>query len=316
MIKKFIVIGAGISGLNTAKKIKELNLGDVQILEKSRGVGGRMATRRTLETRFDHGAQFYRLKNDITDLHSEWKQEGINHQWFSSEKGEHWCSQAGMTALAKSMMTNLEISLEKEVRTIRYENNLWKLISTKNEEWLCHNLIISSPTPQTVKIIEEITDQAILDTNVLSEIKKINYHKALIGLVTLEEDIVIGPDGYLEFQTGCFFSISDQKKKGVSDIPSLTITMSYEFSENEFENSDEIILEKILKLFVNDYPEAKVKNAELKKWRYCQPQSQAKKLFLELAPKLYLIGDAYGGSSLLGAIRSSEALCEFLKKNN
>ena len=67
-----------------------------------------------------------------------------------------------------------------------------------------------------------------------------------------------------------------------------------------------------LKLFQSDYPNAKIKNAELKKWRYCQPQTQTKNLFLELAPKLYLIGDAFGGSSLLGSIRSSEALCNFL----
>lgn len=316
MIKKFIIIGAGISGLNTARKIKDYNLGSVQILEKSRGVGGRMATRRTLDTRFDHGAQFYRLKKDIIDLHQEWKQEGINHQWFVSVKGDHWCSNAGMTALAKSMTTNLEISLQKEIRTIRYENNLWKLVSTKDEEWFCENLIISSPTPQTVKLIEEVATQQLLDTEVVSEIKKITYNKALIGLVTLEEDILIDSDGYIEFISGHFFSISDQKKKGVSDIPALTITMSPSFSEAEFENSDEYILEKILKLFMIEYPKAKIKNSELKKWRYCQPQNQTKNLFLQLAPKLYLIGDAFGGSSLLGAIRSSEALCNLLIEND
>ncbi|MBC7428805.1 MAG: NAD(P)-binding protein [Bacteriovorax sp.] len=316
MIKKYIVIGAGISGLNTARKIKDLNLGSVQVLEKSRGVGGRMATRRAHDTRFDHGAQFYRLKNDIVDLHQDWKQLGICHQWFISEKGDHWCSKSGMTAFAKAMTKDLDISLEKEIAAIHYENNLWKLISNKNEVWFCHNLIISSPTPQTVKLLTDAANEKRLDMNVLSEIKKINYTKALIGLVTLEEDLMIAANGYIEFQTGCFFSISDQRKKGVSDIPALTITMSASFSELEFEQSDEFILEKILKLFVTDYPQAKIKKAELKKWRYCKSESQFKNLFSEIAPKLYLIGDAFGGSSLLGALRSSQALCNFLIENN
>lgn len=48
MIKNFIVIGAGLSGLNIARKIKNLNLGSVWVVEKSRGVGGRMATRRII----------------------------------------------------------------------------------------------------------------------------------------------------------------------------------------------------------------------------------------------------------------------------
>jgi renalase len=316
MIKKFIVIGAGLSGLNTAKKIKELNLGSVQVVEKSRGVGGRVATRRALETCFDHGAQFYRAKSDIAELHQKWKESGISHQWFVSEKGDHWCSKSGMTALSKAMMAGLDISLGKEIQTIRYENNLWKLISNNNEEWFCHCLIISSPLPQTVKLLGDIENDQLLDINILSEIKKINYTKALIGLVVLEEDLVIGANGYAEFQTGPFFSISDQRKKGVSAVPAITITMSPVFSELEFEHSDEFILKKILKIFVTEYSNVKIKNAELKKWRYCQPQNKANKKFLEIAPKLYLIGDAFGGSSILGAVRSSEALCDFLIENN
>lgn len=315
MIKNFIVIGAGISGLNAAKKIKDLNLGSVEVLEKSRGVGGRVATRRTLGTRFDHGAQFYRLKKDIEALHQDWKNQGITHHWFVSEKGDHWCSKSGMTAFPKRMASDLDISLEKEIQTIHYENNLWKLISNKNEEWFCHNLIISSPTPQTVKLLSEVANEQVLDMNAFAEIKKINYTKALIGLVTLEEKCMIDANGYIEPQSGHFFSISDQMRKGVSDVPALTITMSPDFSEQEFEYADEVILEKIIKVFIAEYPQAKIKNAELKKWRYCQPQNQSKNLFLEIAPKLYLIGDAFGGSSILGALRSSEALVNFLGRS-
>lgn len=316
MTKEFIVIGAGISGLSTARKIKKLNLGSVQILEKSRGVGGRMATRRTLDTRFDHGAQFYRLKEDIADLHHEWSLCGINQQWFVSGLGDHWCSPLGMTALAKSMTTDLDIFLEKEIQSIRYENNSWKLISNKNEEWICNNLIISSPVPQTIKMLEGIANEDFVDKKKFSEIKKISYTKALIALVTLEEDVVIDLNGYLEFSSGPFFSISDQKKKGVSTTPALTITMSSSFSEIEFENSDEIILNKMLKFLTLEYPHVKIKGAELKKWRYCQSKIQSENLFIELAPKLYLVGDAFGGASLLGAIRSSEALLSFLVEKN
>ncbi|MBY0414466.1 MAG: NAD(P)-binding protein, partial [Bdellovibrionales bacterium] len=231
MIKKVIIIGAGLSGLNIAHKLKNLNYGSLLLLDKARGVGGRMATRRTLGTKFDHGAQFYRLKNDISKLHYDWKNRGVVQQWFVSVKGDHWCSSNGMTAIAKLMAQDLDIFLEKEIRTIQYENNVWKLISTKDEEWLCSNLIITSPLPQTIKLTEACANEKIVDLSILAEIKKITYTKALIGLVTLEESISIGTDGYLEFQEGHFFSISDQNKKGVSDVPALTITMSPMFSE-------------------------------------------------------------------------------------
>ena len=192
---------------------------------------------------------------------------------------------------------------------------MWKLISKNNEEWFCHHLILSAPTPQSVKLLTEIKEEKYINKDLFLEIEKIHYTKALIGLVTLEEAMSIDPNGYIEFQNGPFFSLSDQSKKGVSNIPAITITMSPEFSEQEFDGLDESTLGKILKTFKEHYPMAKIKNAELKKWRYCQPLNQSKNLFLEIAPKIYLVGDAFGGSSLLGAVRSSEALCNFLLEN-
>jgi renalase len=312
MIEDFIVIGAGISGLSIARKIKDRSLGSVRVVEKSRGVGGRIATRRTLETSFDHGAQFYKLKNDICDFHQSWKKDNISHEWFTSAKGIHCCSDLGMTALTKHIASGIEVSLTTEIKTIHYENDLWKLISTKDEMALCRSLIISSPLPQTAKLLEELSGQALLNQEFYNEIKDINYTKALIALVTLEGDLEIGTDGYIEFESGVFFSISDQKAKGVSKLPALTITMSPAFSEEEFERPDDYILKKILHAFIANYPTAKIKDSELKKWRYCQPKSHAKSQFLEIAPKLYLIGDAFGGSSILGAIRSASALSNFL----
>ena len=310
MIKDFIIIGAGLSGLNIAKKIKELDLGEALILEKSRGIGGRMATRRTLNTKFDHGAQFYRVKPDISNLHQHWIQKEISHQWFVSELGEHWCAKLGMTALAKSLGEGIEIALEKQVRTIELDNNLWKIVSDKDETWLCKKIIITAPLPQTIKLLEDLSTKGKLDLEALKAVKKINYTKALIGLVTLQEDIEISE--YQEFKEGAFFSISNQKLKKVSDVPAFTLTMSPEFSEEFFDQDEELIMGQILKEFKTKYGSALIKSSELKKWRYCQPTSKYKNYFLEIAENLYLIGDAFGGSSLLGALRSSDALADRL----
>ena len=54
---KVAVIGAGLSGLVVARKLAPL--ADVTLYEKSRGLGGRMATRYAEQFEFDHGAQFF-----------------------------------------------------------------------------------------------------------------------------------------------------------------------------------------------------------------------------------------------------------------
>ena len=53
-----IVIGAGLSGLIAAGTL-QANGARVLVLDKGRGVGGRLATRRTHSGIFDHGAQFF-----------------------------------------------------------------------------------------------------------------------------------------------------------------------------------------------------------------------------------------------------------------
>ena len=52
------IIGAGMTGVVCARNLKDAGYETI-IFEKSRGIGGRMATRRTSEgLQFDHGAQY------------------------------------------------------------------------------------------------------------------------------------------------------------------------------------------------------------------------------------------------------------------
>ena len=60
MNKKIAVIGAGLAGITFAYIMKD-NF-NVKIFEKSRGVGGRMSTRKETPYIFDHGAQFFKIK--------------------------------------------------------------------------------------------------------------------------------------------------------------------------------------------------------------------------------------------------------------
>lgn len=62
---KIIIVGAGISGLAAAYFINQ-NAPYIELhcIEKSRGIGGRVATRRRDGAIFDHGAQFFRPNDD------------------------------------------------------------------------------------------------------------------------------------------------------------------------------------------------------------------------------------------------------------
>ncbi|NOT79709.1 MAG: NAD(P)-binding protein [Bacteriovoracaceae bacterium] len=306
-MKNYVIIGAGLTGLSLAKKLVDSGESSVLVLEKSRGLGGRMATRRTLETRFDHGAQFYRLKTDSKIMHQFWLQNNDSHQWFISPAGDHWCAKEGMTSLAKKIAKGLDFSLEKQIQSIVKTDECWLLTSDKGEKWEAKNVILTAPLPQALLLLDKS------EINYSAELKKIHYTKALIGLITLKSSIEISQYGYREFNQGDFFSLADQSSKGVSNLPALTLTMSPAFSEKYFDETDEsIVLSSMLKSFKVLYPECEVVGSELKKWRYCQSLNSYEKSFLEVQKNFFLAGDAFGGSSLLGALRSSQALADFL----
>ena len=54
---RIAVIGAGMAGLACAQELLRADA-KVTVFERSRGLGGRLATRRQGDLAFDHGAQF------------------------------------------------------------------------------------------------------------------------------------------------------------------------------------------------------------------------------------------------------------------
>src|ERR671910_2039609 len=76
-----IVVGAGISGLLAAHELQSEGW-RVTVLDKGRGVGGRMATRRLGEGNFDHGAQFFTVRDDrFASLVEGWLTAGAAGGW-------------------------------------------------------------------------------------------------------------------------------------------------------------------------------------------------------------------------------------------
>ena len=61
---KICVIGAGMAGGYLGSALGQLGH-DVVVLEKSRGFGGRLATRRGEGVQFDHGAPFFTARTSL-----------------------------------------------------------------------------------------------------------------------------------------------------------------------------------------------------------------------------------------------------------
>ena len=88
------------------------------LVEKSRSVGGRLATRRIGEGKADHGAQFFTVRSPELEKGVEsWLQEGWVRRWFG-DSHPRYTGTEGMNALAKNLATGLTVRLNTKVLLI------------------------------------------------------------------------------------------------------------------------------------------------------------------------------------------------------
>ncbi len=109
------VLGAGLSGLACARALADHGH-LVRVFDKARGVGGRMATRRAEHRRFDHGAQYFTVRDErFGRFVSSWRGCGVVAPWkgeivaleggerLSKGRTERFVGVPGMNAICKHL---------------------------------------------------------------------------------------------------------------------------------------------------------------------------------------------------------------------
>ncbi len=169
-----IIVGAGMAGLVCARQLMRAGL-DVLLVEKSAGVGGRIATRRILPRPgespviVDHGAQyisadtdsFHRLIKELLNLDVlvEWTRsihllndQGLQPATIDTQKPRYIAPQ-GMTAVAKYLAQSLKIQTKCRISHIAIQDQQWSLQADSGQTLRADNLVLAIPAPQVLGIL-------------------------------------------------------------------------------------------------------------------------------------------------------------------
>jgi len=164
------VIGAGVSGLSAARVLHEQRH-QVRVFEKSRGLGGRAATRRGEGVDFDHGAQYFTARDPIFRMQVEaWCERGEVGRWsarvgrFSSgriqsspDDEQRFVAVPGMSALGGILGAGLDIHKQTRVAPPGRDGGHWVLCGDSGEELgVFDTLIVSAPAPQTRELLASV----------------------------------------------------------------------------------------------------------------------------------------------------------------
>lgn len=139
------VVGAGIAGAACAAGLQRAGL-QVTLFDKSRGVGGRMATRRVRWTgddgrpcraEFDHGAQLIAARSPrfrallaragAAGLVAPW-QPRVHADWPVPFDGTRFVALPGMPGLARYLLGDLPVLLEQNVQGLQRHARGWQLM--------------------------------------------------------------------------------------------------------------------------------------------------------------------------------------------
>ncbi len=342
-----VVIGAGISGLSAARYLAAIGL-TVVVLEKSRGVGGRAATRRIDKPHgethllvFDHGAQFFAARDpQFREQVDEWISGGVCFEWATGfytwdgtslqlpdkqwEAPRYACHE-GMSALGKHLGTGFLIRRDFRVGWVKESRQGWHIgaaESSPGEALEARALFCSAPVPQSLELLGEH----------LSE-----EHRALMGnmrygrclaVMAFFETMPAIPD-WRAIQVrdpGSSLSwISWDSSKRYPDAPrgSFVLHASPEFSARQElsageaqEQAQKVMLQDATQIVGSWFATHSFTARHL--WRYAIPLVSglpAGFLNAQCVHPLYLVGDGMCGGRIEGAWLSGRRAAEhFLKR--
>jgi renalase len=165
---RIAIIGAGIAGLALARLLQPH--AELVVFDKSRGVGGRMASRRIGTFGFDHGAQYFTARSSsFRRFLQSYRERGLVQEWqprvLTLEAGEkpytrawfepHYVAVPGMTALCKAMAEGLDLQLGMELGVPqRQTDGRWRVLpATAEDSGLFDWVLCTAPPAQAQALL-------------------------------------------------------------------------------------------------------------------------------------------------------------------
>ncbi len=134
------VVGAGITGLTVAKALQKQNV-NVTVFEKSRGLGGRLATKRLEWASLDIGAQYFTARDErFKEQLNNWLQNGAAAQWNfcpyissddhlarSPDDIERFVGVPNMNSLTHDLARGLTVHCKTRITNLKPIGQGWRL---------------------------------------------------------------------------------------------------------------------------------------------------------------------------------------------
>ena len=303
--RRVAVIGAGIAGITCARTLAQAGH-QVSVFEKSRAAGGRMSTKSTEFGGFDHGAQYFTVRDARFEqalainpqLVRRWSANTVR---ILDEAGRvvasslppkeaHWVATPGMSALvkdwAKPLVADGQINFETLVTRIQTDAvspKRWQLQTEgPGAQTSVHSgfdaVVMAVPSMQAHALMLSSQIAAPCAGDMLREIAKVSVSPCWTLMLAFPQAAQpalahLGPQWNAARSTHhrIAWLSRESSKPGRGSIERWTVQASPEWSTRHLEDDNERVKAKLLKAFTEVTGiRAQPPYAEVHRWRYAQ----------------------------------------------
>ena len=313
-----IVVGGGITGLVIATILQRSQI-KVTVLDKGRGIGGRLATRRisqgeSIEGVFDYGTQYFSSQHpQLQPWIEDWLQQGVIKEWcrgFGEVEGKpRFCGVEGTRGIGKYLARNLTVCTSTKVVKLKYDDE-WLVETADCQQYRGDVLVMTPPVPQTLALLD--ASAIALTPDLRQSLEQISYYPCIAVLALLEKQSQIPAPGGIALENDLIW-LADNYQKGISPHGyAVTLHATPKFSDAHWEQDDAEIAEQLFTA-ASKYLGSTVIKYQVHRWRYSLPKTLYHQPYLALPEiPLVLAGDAFVAPKIEGAVLSGIAAGEFI----
>lgn len=328
---EFAIIGAGIAGLACARQLQAAGR-TVQLFDKGRRPGGRVATRRLdggLEfdrVEFDHGAQYFTVRHAEFE---EWLRPSLERgqvaEWTGRlvslsngrtspepSPGRRYVGVPGMSAVAGGLAEGLSIHLSERVTRLERRGTEWWLQAESTG--LCgpyQQVVCALPAPQGRELLRDQPAQF------LSEMAGVALSPCWALLLHFAEALPVDFEGAFVADSPLRWIANNRSKPGRSSAECWVLHASPEWSQAAFDETPATIdtwLREALWQALDIKPR-EVRGTSSQRWKFAIPPAPLSSRYLHDAGlRLSACGDWCGGPRVEGAFLSGWELGRLLSQ--
>ncbi|MFT7309518.1 MAG: renalase [Spirosomataceae bacterium] len=314
-MKTCLIIGAGMSGLAAATDLQN-NGWKVTVLDKGRGVGGRMSTRRIADGRADHGGQYFSTKTTaFQEFTKQLLSENVAAEWeVKGKEYARYVGKNGMSGIPKFMANGLDIRMGERADKIEKTANGYVVSTESGNTYKTDALILTSPAPQTIDLLRSGNFE--VKNSVFDALQAIEYLPCISVMALLNAPTKIPAPGNLTFENEAISWIADNVQKGITEPQTVTIHASAEYSKTHLEDDLNVVRDELLSKATEWISPETIVEKQIHRWRYSLAEKRYVEPFLPVSETLLLGGDGFGIGNIEGAFISGKAMSAALSTTN